>query len=140
MTAKRARLTEDVLRQAAVEWLEGKSWRRLTAKYQAHPKYLAGQAKKLGYMTPDTIRSCPKCHAPKVLTEFTRAGASGKEAVMHDCNACERVVIEQRKSPHRSFLPEQLDVLRVRSLIHAEGYLARVRAKVEAAEASEAAA
>lgn len=128
---KRARLTETVLRQAIAEWLNGKSWRALGSQFQVHPKWLAGAAKRLGFMAPDTLRQCPKCQLPRLLSEFTRAGAAGKILVLHECNACERAAQQQRQPVARHWLAEELDALRVQSLIHVEGHLARVRARTE---------
>lgn len=134
----RAPLTEAQLRDAAVQWLDGRSWRALWKVFKCHPKYLQAQAKRLGYMTPDTIRTCPTCREPQPLTQFTRPGAGGRDAIMHECNRCVTQQQERQQPvlPPEPLLDTEIERLRQESIIFARAHLEKAKAKLRAIQAT----
>lgn len=136
----RAKLTETLLRRAAVDWLAGKSWRALGPVYGCHPKYLQTQAKRLGYLAPENIRTCPVCQEPKVLPEFTRPSSGGKDTILHECNVCAATQLERQRPilPPEPLEDTEVERLRQEAMAHANAYLAKQRAKHRAMAATKA--
>lgn len=135
----KARLTEALLRQIAVEWLAGKSWRKLGNLHHVHPKYLQGAAKRLGYLEPHNVRKCPTCFTPKELPAFTRIGAGHKPAVMHECNECLARERERCSAPALKQPPieSERERWRLESIEASQAYLAKVRARLRALAATQ---
>lgn len=135
----KARLTETLLRQIAVEWLGGKSWRKLGNDYHVHPKYLCSQAKRLGYLEPHNVRKCPTCFTPKELPAFTRIGAGHKPAVMHECNDCLARERERCETPalKQPLIESERERWRLESIEASQAYLAKVRARLRALAATQ---
>lgn len=134
MSKSRPHLTESQLHEAAGLWLEGKSWRSLWKVFRCHPKYLQAQAKRLGYMSPDIIRKCPVCRDSHSLQRFTRTGASGIEAIMHECNDCSRRQQERQKvaALTEPLLDTAIERLRLEAIFFSHAHLAKVRARAKA--------
>ena len=127
----RSPMTEAQKRAAAVDWLSGKSWRAVGKAFGAHPKYLQAQARRLGYLEAHQVRTCPCCANPKPLPEFTRAGAQGKEAIMHECNDCmARQTARQRLDV--PLIEDDLERRRQASVDAARRYLTRLRQRRQA--------
>lgn len=134
MNISRPPLTEAQLHEAAGLWLSGRSWRSLWKVFQCHPKYLQTQAKRLGYMAPDTIRTCPVCRESQLLQRFTRAGAGGAEAIMHECNGCAKRQQERQKlaALTEPLLDTVVERLRLEAIFFARAHLAKARARLKA--------